>query len=245
MVVQSQTAPAVSTGSELLERAPELSVLAGSLASVRASKQGQTVLLGGEAGIGKTALLRGFCEQVGGSARVLWGACEPLFTPRPLGPLLDVVSDTEGDLRSHVEQGARPEDVAAAMLRELRSPAPTVLVLEDVHWADEATLDVVQLVSRRVESVPTLLLASYRDDQVDRTHPLRRLLGQLQQGSSGSKMTLGGLSRSAVAELAAGAAVDLEQLYERYAARRRSDRRLPARARPDGRPGVDLPGLAT
>jgi DNA-binding CsgD family transcriptional regulator/tetratricopeptide (TPR) repeat protein len=217
VLVQSRPEPGVMTGIELLERSGELAALAGLFASVCASKQGQTVLLAGEAGIGKTALLRGFCEQVGSSSRVLWGACEPLFTPRPLGPLLDVVSTTGGDLRSHVEGGARPEDVAAAMLRELRSPAPTVLVLEDVHWADEATLDVVRLVSRRVESVPTLLVASYRDDEIDRTHPLRRVLGQLQQGGSGTKMTLAGLSRSAVAELATGASVDPEQLYARTA----------------------------
>lgn len=217
MIVRSRPAPAVSIGTELLERSAELTALGGLFAAVRSSRQGQTVLVGGEAGIGKTALLRGFCNEVGASARVLWGACEPLFTPRPLGPLLDVARITDGDLRSQVERGAQPEDVAAAMLRELSSAFPTVLVLEDVHWADEATLDVVRLVSRRVESVPTLLLASYRDDELDRSHPLRRVLGQLQQGGSGSKMTLSALSRSAVAELAAGSALDLEQLYDRTA----------------------------
>jgi hypothetical protein len=49
------------------------------------------VLMGGEAGIGKTLLLRRFCEEA--SARVLWAACDPLFTPRPLGPLLDLARD--------------------------------------------------------------------------------------------------------------------------------------------------------
>jgi hypothetical protein len=173
------------------------------------------VVIGGEAGIGKTALLRSFCDDLGKSARVLWASCDPLFTPRPLGPLLDVARVTDGELRAQVERGGAPHDVAAAVIRELASPAPTVLVLEDAHWADEATLDVVRLVSRRVATVPALFVTTYRNDQLDRQHPLRGVLGQLPSSGTTLHLALAGLSRLAVAELAQGSAIDLDQLYER------------------------------
>src|SRR5262245_11065960 len=84
--------------SALLERAGELDALADSLEAVRQSSRGHVVLVGGEAGAGKTALLRGFCDGLGPAVRVLWGACDPLFTPRPLGPLLDVAAHAGGEL---------------------------------------------------------------------------------------------------------------------------------------------------
>src|SRR5215211_2924351 len=165
--------------SDLLERSHQLSMLSDSLAAVRAESRGRIVLVGGEAGVGKTALLRRFCDEQSGSVRILWGACEALFAPRPLGPLLEVAELTGGDLEEHVRGDARPHEVAAALTRELGSSAPTILVIEDVHWADEATLDVLRLLGRRIEAVPALAVASYRDDELDRTHPLRIVLGDL------------------------------------------------------------------
>lgn len=171
---------AASVGTvELLERSKELSLLREQIAEVAARSRGRLVLVQGEAGIGKTALLRRFCAGAGGSVRVLWAACDPLFTPRPLGPLLDIARETAGELRDKVDGGGKPHDVAAALMRELESAKPTVLVLEDLHWADEATLDVVNLVGRRVDSVPVLLIASYRGEQLHRAHPLRIVLGEL------------------------------------------------------------------
>jgi predicted ATPase len=200
---------------ELLERSDQLVALEGSLAEVAESRRGRIVFVGGEAGIGKTALLRTFCDELGSSVRVLWAACDPLFTPRPLGPLMDVARVTDGELRTQVERRAKPHDVAAVVMRELESPAPTVMVLEDMHWADEATLDVVRLLARRVDSVPALLVASYRDDELDRSHPLRSVLGQFPSGEVARHLALSGLSRAAVAELARGSAVDADQLYDR------------------------------
>ena len=143
------TEPAVGS-SELLERAGELSTLEDSLRAVERSSRGHVVLVGGEAGVGKTALLRRFCEERGESVRVLWGGCDPLFTPRPLGPLLAVAEDTGGELESVVASGVMPHEVVAALARELQARTPSVFVLEDVHWADEATLDVLRLLARRV-----------------------------------------------------------------------------------------------
>src|SRR5262249_50952804 len=140
--------------------------------------RGSVLFVGGEAGVGKTSLVRAFTAGCG-DARTLAGACDPLFTPRPLGPLLAVADDVGGELKTVVESEATPHEVAAALARELRASEPTVFVLEDVHWADEATLDVVRLLARRAGAVPALVLVTYRDDELDRSHPLRQVLGEL------------------------------------------------------------------
>jgi hypothetical protein len=137
---------------ELLERSDHLSTLADSLAAIAGTARGQLMLVSGEAGVGKTTLLRRFCDDHRGSARILWGACDPLFTPRPLGPLLDVAETAGGELADVVQEGGKPHAVASALMHELGSRATTVLVLDDVQWADEATLDVVGLVGRRVDA---------------------------------------------------------------------------------------------
>ncbi len=146
--------------------------------------------------------------------RVLWATCDALVTPRPLGPLLDVARLTGGELRARVDDRAQPHDVATALMAELEAPAPTVLVLEDVHWADDATLDVVRLLARRMDTIPALLVLSYREEQLYRTHPLRLLLGELPTRGV-TRIELQGLSRAAVATLAEPSAVDAEELYER------------------------------
>src|SRR6516165_5306046 len=110
---------AARAGAALLERSGQLRALGGALAAVAASGTGRIVLVAGEAGIGKTALLRRFCAGVAGSARVLWAVCEPLFTPRPLGPVLDLARAVGGEVAARAADGARPYDVAAALLREL------------------------------------------------------------------------------------------------------------------------------
>ena len=214
-----RVAPAhVSTAScELLERAGELSSLAESLGAVHGSSRGQIVLVGGEARVGKTALLRQFCEECREPARILWGACDPLFTPRPLGPLLAVAEGAGGELESVVGSRVMPHEVVAALVRDLRARAPTVFVLEDLHWADEATLDVLRLLARRVETVPALIVGSYRDDELDRSHPLRIVLGELATSPMVGRLKLTALSPAAVAQLANAHAVDADELYRKTA----------------------------
>jgi DNA-binding CsgD family transcriptional regulator/tetratricopeptide (TPR) repeat protein len=201
----------------LLERSEQAGTLVSALTTVRNSSQGRTVLLRGEAGIGKTALLNDFCAGLGGSARLLRAACDPLFTPQPLGPLFDLAASAGGDLATRVHGGARPHDVAHALLRDLGSDGNAVLAIDDVHWADEATLDVIRLLGRRIMSVPALMVLSYRDEQLDRSHPLQVVLGDLPGGGQVTRIALGGLSHTAVATLAGPHGIDAAELHERTA----------------------------
>ena len=205
--------PAHGAAGELLERSESLAALERELAGVRKSSQGRMVLIGGEAGVGKTALLRTFCEALPQPVRVLWGSCEPLGTPRPLGPLVDVGEQAGGELARLLAGPARPHEVAGGLLRELSGGVPTVLVLEDVHWADDATLDVMTMLAPRVGSVPALVLASFREDELDRAEQLRFVLGEMVRGPG--RMKLEALSRESVAQLAAERSIDPEALYRR------------------------------
>src|SRR3954451_18776228 len=132
----------------LLERDAEQRALVDGLGHVRRSGQGSVVLVAGEAGVGKTTLLRAFAADRPASTRVLWGSCDPLFTPRPFGPLLDVAETLGGELADVVTTTATAHDAVAALSGQLRDSPGSVLVLEDLHWADEATLDVLRLLAR-------------------------------------------------------------------------------------------------
>ena len=192
----------------LLERAAQLELLEARYDAVREHSRGRFVLVAGEAGIGKTALVRAFCE---GRPRVLWGACDALYTPRPLGPLVDIAEEVGGEFAALAAEGATPGALATALAAELRRPA--IVVLEDLHWADEATLDVVRLLARRFEALPALVIATYRDDELDRGHPLRMVLGALPSRIA-DRVAPPPLSPDAVAALA-GASVDPGELHRR------------------------------
>src|SRR5437763_16310585 len=128
---------------ELLERSSFLDALAGYAAEARHGN-GRLVLVSGESGIGKTALVEAFEAQLQG-ARWLWGACDGLLTPRPLGPLFDIAAQTGGQLSELCGQGAARDQLFESFLAELDLPAAmTVAVIEDAHWADEATIDLLR-----------------------------------------------------------------------------------------------------
>ena len=196
---------------ELLERDELLASLADELAEASAGR-GRFVLLPGEAGGGKTAVVRRFCEGQP-AERVLWGACDPLFAPRPLGPLLDIADQTKGDLAEAIRTGAGPHRIVSALLEHANEHPPTIVVLEDVHWADEATLDLLRLLSRRVEQSNALVLMTYREDELDRTHPLQLVLGEIVTRHPVARFAIEPLSPAAVAGLAAPAGVDAGKLY--------------------------------
>jgi len=200
------------SGDGLLERSEQLRTLGEDLAAVVSGTQGRIALVSGEAGIGKTALLRRFCAGVDGAARVLWAGCDPLFTPRPLGPVQDLIELIGGHTAVSALDATKPYDVAAALLRELKSK-PSVLVLEDLHWADAATLDVIGVVGRRIADVPVLLALTYREDELDRAHPLRIALGRLPGSNHATRLRLTGLSRHAVARLTGPADISARELH--------------------------------
>jgi predicted ATPase len=200
------------TSSRLLERDSFLEALDGWLAEALGG-QGRLVLVAGEAGIGKTALVRRFAEAHGADARLLWGACESLRTPRPLGPLLDIANATGGSLEELIERGDKPHAVFSTFLQELQAGRTAIVVLEDLHWADEATLDVLRLLGRRAKSTQALVIATYRDDELDRAHPLRVTIGELESAEGVRRLALAALSSEAVGELAAPHEVDPEELY--------------------------------
>src|SRR3954471_4927242 len=213
MALVNERAAAIAQGPGLLERDDVLESLDDALGTVARSRHGRVVLVSGEAGAGKTELLRRFCATVPRAVDVHWTRCDALATPRPLGALLDLARDLDDDLAEQIVGGEGPHDVAASLLRELDGRTPSVVVLEDVHWADEATLDVLRLLAARIRSVPVLTLATYRDDEVDRGHPLRIVLGELGRSEEVTRLTLAPLSPAAVATLAEPHGIDADELY--------------------------------
>ncbi len=196
----------------LLERCAQIAALNEARLSA-SDGQGVLVLLGGEAGSGKTTLVRRFCAQFEPPAAVAWGACDPLFTPRPLGPFADIAYALGGTLRDLVDAGAKTYQLAAEIMRQATSRPGMIVVLEDLHWADEATLDIVTLLGRRMASLPALIIATYRDDEIGRAHPLRGVLGELRAAASIQRLTTDRLSLPAVAMLAAPYDIDAELLH--------------------------------
>jgi DNA-binding CsgD family transcriptional regulator/tetratricopeptide (TPR) repeat protein len=197
----------------LLERQAELQML-GTAVERAGTGRGSAVLVLGEAGIGKTSLVQGFLAATAGRARILAGACEDLLTPRALGPLRDAArSAASGPLAAALSPHADPDLVFAAVSEELASPpSPAILLIEDAHWADSATLDVLRYLGPRVQNLPAVLLVTYRDDALARDHPLRGVLGVL-GSTAATRLQLTRLTSDTVREMAVSAGVDPGELF--------------------------------
>jgi DNA-binding CsgD family transcriptional regulator/tetratricopeptide (TPR) repeat protein len=198
----------------LLERDHLLDVLVDR-ADAAIAGHGSVVLVAGEAGIGKTVLLRTFVEQMGAKALPLWGMCDSLSTPRPLGPLRDVAHELGSSVSDLLHGAAAQHEIFAAVLDALRS-RPRVLVVEDLHWGDEATLDLVRFLARRISGLPLLLVLTYRD-ALGADHPLSPVLGDLVATPDARRLQLTPLSRAAVAALLDGHGPDAADVHHRTA----------------------------
>ena len=188
----------------LLERDEPLAML-HRLRGEAVSEGGRLVFVEGEAGIGKSSLLRAFREAVPDSSTTLLGACDPLSTPRPLGALLDVAAELGPAFDACLRAGAARDTMLATLFAALaRRDRELILMIEDLHWADEATLDALRFIGRRIDGTRCLVVGTFRDDEVGRQHPLRVVVGDLATSAAVSRIALSGLSVAAVNELAAG-----------------------------------------
>jgi DNA-binding CsgD family transcriptional regulator/tetratricopeptide (TPR) repeat protein len=196
----------------LLERDAKLRQLGG----LARRGDGRLVLLRGEAGVGKTAVVTRFLDAVDPAVRVLQGWCEPLAAPRPLGPLIDALDGLDRRTAAGVADALEAGDTAGVyqrLLHVLGGGQRWLWLIEDAHWADGATLDLLRFLGRRISGLPLLLVVTYRDDEVGRRHPLAVAIGDVANCAAVTRIRLERLSRDAVAVLAAGSGVNADHLH--------------------------------
>ena len=199
---------------ELWERAEALEQLDGQLRA--SSAGGRVALVAGEAGIGKSSLVTEFARRVEDRARVLWGGCDRLVTPRALGPLHDIGRQTGGVLADAARGRGDPGgDLRGVPRRAGAGPgaARPVVVVEDAHWADEATLDWLAFLGRRIDRLPALLVVTYRDDEVGPDHPLRGVLAAMPAAVVDAACRCPRCRATCVLEQARRAGRDAESVY--------------------------------
>ncbi|MDB5141751.1 MAG: family ATPase [Mucilaginibacter sp.] len=197
---------------ELIERAGFLTSLQTKFETI-AEGEGHCILLTGEAGIGKTSLVRAFCKERKNDCKIYQGTCDALFTPRPLGPLHDIAWQMEIDLWENSEDTTDRARLFTMFFHELSNQkGKTLIVFEDIHWADEATLDFIKFLARRITRIPCLFILTYRDDEIHSHHPLRTVLGQL-HADSFTRLHLTPLSRQAVEKMVIEKGYNGEDVY--------------------------------
>lgn len=198
---------------ELVERDTYIEALNSQLD--RASiGEGSIALVCGEAGIGKTSLIQQFADQQRKAARVLWGGCEALFTPHPLAPLYDIARQAgEGFAAAVAAAGSRDAIFNVTIDQLTRGSSPTLLIFEDVHWADNATLDLIKFLGRRLQRLSVMLVISFRDDELGTQHPLHTVIGDLPPRCV-HRLQVPALTETAVAALARAAGRPPQHLYE-------------------------------
>ncbi|HTR29357.1 MAG TPA: AAA family ATPase [Puia sp.] len=196
---------------ELIERAGHLDTLHDKFKDIAAG-EGHCVMLSGEAGIGKTALIRTFCNEHRHHAKIYVGTCDALFTPRPLAPLYDIIYQIwEDDWRKVSED--RTTLFTDFFHRFDQQPGPSLIVFEDIHWADEATIDFIKFLARRITRLRCLFVLTWRDEEIHASHPVRQLFGQLPPHSF-TRFQLPPLSRNAVGDLAKARGYRGEDVYD-------------------------------
>jgi DNA-binding CsgD family transcriptional regulator/tetratricopeptide (TPR) repeat protein len=190
----------------LIERMHELGVLDARADDARDGRGG-LVLVCGESGVGKTSFVETFLDQRSDDTRLLWGVCDPMAAPRPLGPIHDLADQLGPTAAQALRSSDHSQQIFAAVFDELRAK-PSVLVIDDLHWADQATVDLLRFVLRRIQRTPSLVVGTVRDDELATTHSMRSLLGDVARSSFATKISLPPLSLDATIELVGDLPVD-------------------------------------
>jgi DNA-binding CsgD family transcriptional regulator/tetratricopeptide (TPR) repeat protein len=197
----------------LLERHRQLEELSRCLREARCGC-GTLVLLAGEAGLGKSSLVERFMSENRRDVRTLWGACDALSTPRALAPVREIAAQCSALGGVLTPDPDSPELLFRALLEDLARPERvSIIVLEDLHWADAATLDFVRFLGRRIQRTGAVFIATYREDELSATHPVRLALGEL-TGDQVIRLRLAPLSPAAVQVLAGESGRDAARLHE-------------------------------
>lgn len=173
---------------------------------------GRIVLIRGDAGIGKTALLKAFVQQCPPEVAVLWGACDGVSTPEPYGAFDDMADAIGPDFRRLLDGGASRPELGRWLLKWLAGGPVRILVIEDVQWADQATLDLLAFLARRIEGLPAFLLVTHRDGEGDAAS-VERILGGVASLPVLRQLPLQPLSRLGVERIASGTGLDASELH--------------------------------
>lgn len=199
----------------LLERESLLTSLDGTLVEML-GRRGRLIFLGGEAGAGKSSLVSQFAADAEPRARVLRGFCDGGSTPRPLGPLADVAASL-GSVQQELGQESPRRSHLFPEAREALAAEPTLFVIEDAHWADEATVDFIRFLGRRLTDLRLLVVVTFRDDEVRAGHPLGLVMGDLATASNVARMQVPLLSVEGVARLVhdTGSVLDVSEVHQR------------------------------
>jgi DNA-binding CsgD family transcriptional regulator/tetratricopeptide (TPR) repeat protein len=165
------------------------------------TRGGQVVLVLGEAGIGKSSLIQAFVAQLPDPDAAVTGWCDPMHTPRPLGPVRDLARRLLGPEPGEPDEARHFDGLLHRLGRRPRGRNRVhVLVLEDLHWVDQRSADWLQFVGRRLAPLPLLIIASCRDDQRPPDHPLDTVLGTLPAARL-QRLTLQPLTPQGIREL--------------------------------------------
>jgi len=198
----------------LYEREDQVAALAAAYEAVRTGS-GRLTFVAGEAGAGKTALVGAFAA-LPPARDTLTGVCDPLETPRPLGPLLDMAPALARRAGRPVPDTGSRDDLLAFVAAALEGASePPVLVFEDVHWADQATIDLLRYAGRRLDRLHALLVATLREEEAPAGSPVALLLGDLATAGGVARIAVPPLSRSATASMVAGSGLDVDRVHER------------------------------
>ena len=196
----------------LIERDAQIAQLRA-CAALAEGGTGNVALVTGEAGIGKTSLVQEFARERKGTP-LWWGSCDALQTPDPLAPLHDIARSAAVSLRPLLERQLKGSALFGEVIRELQALGSALVVIEDAHWADESTFDLIKYLGRRIDRTRAVLIVTFRQDEVSASHPLRMVIGDLPQALT-TRIELSRLSPEAVVALARAALRAPAGLHER------------------------------